>query len=177
MQTKHEDPWLHRLWRTMCAVAWLIVIVCLTGLLVHMGGVAYDCHQAELQAKTDAKRTFDFHCHTVSGMGARVMQDCARQRAVLERGALSEAWHCTVQHHVDDLMPWYAYCRDRPDMCAMMTMKALEVLALLLYWLPVVLAGIVLLYLWHNLSWIVGTFLRGVTTLPEKTLTTPGKTD
>lgn len=139
-----EDPWLDGLWRSLRVSVLAFFTIVLIGLVVHLGLVFADCYQAETLAKADAKRLFDYHCHQMSGISAVALGECVRQKHILERGTVLNAWHHTVQHHMEEI-PGYAYCRAHEDMCGLMWLRVLEIAALCLYWIPVV-AGLVATY-------------------------------
>lgn len=165
------DWLLKDLWWCCKASFHLFFIIVALGTLADFGATFYDAYHGELAVKSHAKRAYDMHCGGGGGMPAWMLQECGRQKAVMERGTWSHAYHVSAEH-IAEHIPGVAYCRAHPDMCALVTIKFLEVMVLLFYWCPLLFGSALLWYLWPV---IVGACLRRATATlhPQQPSQTP----
>lgn len=160
---KSDSDWLLDAlrWCIKMALATFVLIVIL-GVLADFVTVSLDVYSAELNAKKDASRIYDMHCNSVAranGISATVLQECARQRVVIERNVWLQVYHTSAEHLAEHI-PGVAYCRSRPDMCALSLIKFLDLMVVLCYWVPLIFGSALLWYLWPV---IAGMCLRRAT--------------
>ena len=146
-----EDDWLlHSLgWCMRTALRAFVIIIAL-GVLVDFAFVFDDSYHGEHTAKLQAKRIYDMYCNSAAraeGISSSVLQECSRQRAIMDRNAWSHAYHVSAEH-IAEHIPGVMYCRSHPDMCALATLKFLDVLVIVFYWCPIIFGSGLLWYLW-----------------------------
>ena len=144
------DHALQRGWRWIVRLSQLVIVTVLLGLLVHGALVFSDCYNAEVAAKEHAEHAWNFHCTDLQ-KDAKVLLHCSTQAQIMKRNTWLSAWEHTVEHHYDEI-PGVAYCRARPDMCAMMTLKALDALYMFLHLMPLVVGALLVYYFWPLLG-------------------------
>ena len=148
---KHESDWLldSLLWSIKRAAAVFVLIV-LLGLMADFAFTSFDVYGAELKAKENAARVYNMYCNSAAraeGISATVLQECARQKAVMERNAWTHTYHVAGEH-MQEHIPGVAYCNARPDMCALSWLKFLELMKILVYWVPLIFGSALLWYAW-----------------------------
>lgn len=146
-----QGDWLlgSLIWCVKRAVAAFALIVML-GVLLDFAFVSYDVYYAEHTAKLNAGRVYNMYCNSAAraeGISATVLQECTRQKLVLERNVWMHVYHTAAEHTADHI-PGLAYCRAHPDMCALGTLKFLDLMVVILYWCPVIFGSALLYYLW-----------------------------
>jgi hypothetical protein len=148
--TADTDDALRRGWCWIVRLSQLVILTTLAGLLVHGGLVFHDCYNAEVAAKEHAEGAWNFHCREIV-KDAKVLASCGKQAQIIKRNTWLSAWEHTVEHHYDEI-PGVSYCRARPDMCAMMTLKALDALYMFLHLVPIIVGALAVYYFWPLLG-------------------------
>jgi len=146
-----DDDWLlHSLGWCMRSALRAFVAIVVLGVLVDFAFVFNDAYNGETMAKFQAKRVYDMYCNSAAradGISASVLQECSRQRAIMDRNAWSHAYHVSAEH-IAEHIPGVRYCRSHPDMCALATLKFLDVMVIIFYWCPLIFGSGLLWYLW-----------------------------
>lgn len=147
-----HDPWLSNIWWCIRRLGSLVILFIMLGMILDFGMAFYDTFNAEQYAKFEAKGHYDMYCkpQQYTTMSAQILGECTKLKAVLERNTALHAYHGAADHCAEHI-PGLAYCRKHPDMCALVTIRALDVLAYVFYWFPVLFGCSVLWYLWPTL--------------------------
>lgn len=167
-QLAESDPVLKWLWTWLkrSVVSFILIIVIFNA--IDVGASFYDCYNSETTAKADAERSVKFHCHEMNKLGAQMLNECLKQKAVLERNWFTHVWNGVVRHQMSRI--WmYDYCMKHEDMCGLMAVRLLEIVALLFHWAPYFLSAVLVWQLWPVL---MGLICRRVTTVAAPQATT-----